>query len=67
MMSGQAKERESAAAAPHVRRKAMKNFMNGRSRGRAGKDWADSKHIQVITVRSAELIQRLVGERGKDS
>lgn len=69
-MSGQAKEGEAAAAA-HARRKAMKNFMGGRSQGRASKDWAGSRHIQVLTVRCAELIQNqnslLVGESGKDS
>lgn len=41
-MSYQAKEGELDPAA-HARKKAMKNCIGGRSQGRAGEDWADSK------------------------
>lgn len=55
MMSDQAKEGEVDPAA-HARRRTMKNCMGGRSQGRADEDWADSKQVQVITARCAELI-----------
>lgn len=70
MMCGEAEEGEVDPAA-RARRRATKNCMGGRSQGRAGEDWADSKQLQVITVRCAELMEKqyslLVGEGGEDS